>query len=210
MAKFYRTESFKGPLMRIAFAWQMFKLRESDGDYKPKYGCTLILAKDGDWSAIKGAVGEVVKGQWGEKGAEKFKAGLIRNPILPGDGKEGRNKETGDCHPGFGPTVDFIRVQAGVDRKPQMISPRLLPMLDEDDCPSGSWGYPVINAFAWNHPQNGDGISFGIDMFQLAKKAEGDDVLGGSGRADPNKFFEKIDTKDDASGGAKTAADLFG
>ena len=221
MAAMYRTEAFRGPLMRVSYAWQLFKLRDAKSDYKPKYGCTLIMPKSGDWSAIRNAIKEVLEGQWGVKGAEKFKAGLIRSPILAGDGKEARSKETGDLHPGMGADVNFIRVQSGPDRKPRVFDAAMkrcsvvkpgspYTLLEEEDCPSGSWGYPVLNAFAWNNPQNGDGISFGIDMFQITKVATGDEILGGGGESNPDKFFEKIATDDNDDGDKPgSAEDLF-
>lgn len=215
MAKQYRTENFKGPLMRISYAYQLFTPREfkkDDGSTRKVYSCTLIAPKSADWSPITGALKECVAGQWGDRGVEKWKSGLIKNPILPGDGKEARSKETGDLHSGMGADVQFIRVQANEDRQPLVFAPDAVTrIVDADDCPSGSWGYPVLNAFCWHNDQNGDGISFGISMFQLVKKAEGDDILGGGGgRADPSKFFESVKTDD--VGGAKpaSAADMFG
>ena len=214
MAKSYRTELFRGPLMRISYAFGLFTLREkqSDSDKARKtYESTLIMPISGDWSEIHKRIQECVVGQWGEKGAERFKNGLVRNPILNGDGKEARNKETGELHPGMGPDVKFIRVQANEAFPPAVYTPSLMRIHEAGGLPSGSWGYPVLNVFAWNNASNGDGVSFGIDSFQLMKKAEGDEVLGGGGgRADPSKFFEAV--KDDGTTAPKgaDASSMFG
>jgi len=212
----YRTELFKGPLMRISYAWQMFKPRDG------KYGCTLIASKSADWSALQARVVEVVKNPWGDKGADKWKAGLIKSPFLDGESKQARHKETGELHPGMGADVQFIRVATGEAFPPKVFDPGmkrcsfLAPgspylLFESDDCPSGSWGYPVLNAFAWNNVDSGDGVSFGIDMLHVTKLADGDDVLGGEGgsRADPKSFFEAVAG---ASDGAKpeSAGDFFG
>jgi hypothetical protein len=209
-SKMYRTEHFRGPLMRVSYAWQLFKLREDEG-YRPSYGCTLIAPNDGFGPIIE-RVKEVVVGQWGEtKGPEKWKAGLIKNPILPGDGKEARAKDTGELHPGMGEDVKFIRVTSGAERKPLIFAKDAVTRIDDpEDLPSGSWVYPVLNCFAWHNDKNGDGVGIGLEMIQLAKIATGDEILGGSGRSDPSKFFEAI--KDDSGGESKpaSAADLFG
>lgn len=212
MAKsMYRTEPFggntgpsKAPLMRVSYAWQLFKLRD-DSDYRPTYGCTLICPVASDWSVLHNAIKECLVKQWGDKSAERWKAGLIKNPILKGDGKEARSKETGDLHPGMGPDVNFIRVTSG--RPVTVLDPRGQRIVDPDDLPSGSWGYPVLNAYCWNNAQNGDGISFGISAFMMTKKATGDEVLGGGG-FDPSRYYETVNTGD---GGDKpeSAADLF-
>ena len=213
MAKMYRTAPFKGPLMRVSYAYNLFTLREMNGDSGTRriYGCTLIIEKaDPSLSILQKAIAEVVNGQWREKGADKFKSGLIKNPILAGDGKEARSKETGDVLAGLGSDKVFIRVQANEDRAPLIFAPDAVTRLvDPDGLPSGSWGYPVLNAWAWHNPKNGDGVSFGIEMFQLARKAEGDEVLGGGGRPDPSKFFESVKTADDGGQKPGSAAAMF-
>lgn len=210
-AKNYSTDYFRGPQMRVSYAFQLFKLREAEGGYRPGYGCTLIAAVDADWSPMQNAIAEVVANQPGMS-LDKWKAGLIKNPILPGDGKEARSKDTGELHPGMGSGVKFIRVSSGADRKPRVYMPDAVRLIeDPDDCPSGSWGYPILNAFGWHHDQNGAGISFGIDAFQLVKKAEGDEVFAGAGRrADTSKFFEAV--KDDGTHAPKgaDASSMFG
>jgi hypothetical protein len=224
MAKNYRTDLFKGPLMRVSYAFNLFTTREktSDGGAVRKvYECTLIAPKAADWSPITGAIREAVIGQWGEKAVERLKNGVIRNPILDGAGKEARNKE-GELHPGMGEDVQFIRVQANEEFQPFVYNPsmtkcsrlteggHLFSLLKSEDCPSGSWGYPLLNVFAWSNPKNGDGVSVGIHSFQLTKIATGDDVLGGNGgRVDPNRFFEAVKGADGPApaGGAASMFD---
>ena len=202
--KMYRTELKKGlPLMRTSFARNMFQGRENDSGVE-KFGVTLILPKAdaAGLRTLQEMVAEVVKGEWGEKGLERFKNGLIKNPILDGNGKEAHNKTSGELNAGMGPDVVFIRPTS--NERVKVFDANVLPILDADGCPSGSWGIPVLNAFAWHNAQNGDGVSFGISMFQVTKVAEGDDVLGGGGSANPDAFFETVATSSDgnASGGA--------
>ena len=204
--KFYRTEAVKGPLMRLSYAQSLRKGRANDAGVE-KFGCTLIIPK-ADAEGLKKLqemVAEVVKGEWGEKGVERFKQGLIKNPILAGDGKEARNKESGDIHPGLG--AEFVFIRPTSNEAVKVFNAKVQPASD-DEIVSGYWGYPVLNAYAWHNPSNGDGVSFGISMIQITKA---DEALGGSGVRDPNAYFETVQTDGggDVSGGAG-AADMFG
>lgn len=205
--KMYRTESAKGPLMRLSYAQSLRKGRENDKGVV-KYGCTLILPKSdtAGMALLQKMVAEVVKGEWGDKGVERFKNGLIKNPLIPGDGKEARNKESGEINPGLGADMIFIRPTANEAVK---VFNKAVQPASDDEIISGYWGYPVLNAYAWHHETNGDGVSFGISMVQIVKE---DEPLGGSGGGDPDKFFqaEKIDSSDSgASLGAGGAGDMF-
>lgn len=208
MAKMYRTELAKGPLMRISYAQGMFKARAAAAGATEKFGATFILPKadTAGMKALQNMVAEAVKGEWDEKGIERFKKGLIKNPILDGAGKEAHDKD-GNLRAGMGEDVVFIR--ASSIQQPKVFNAKVLPAT-EDECASGFWGYPVLNVFAWHHPQNGDGVSFGVSMFQIVKE---DEVLGGMGSGNPDDFFEKVDTSGDddgASAGAGGAGDMFG
>lgn len=202
--KMYRTDTFKGPLMRISYAQSLRTGRANDkGDVK--YGCTLILpvADAAGLQLLRSKVAECVTGEWGEKGVERFKTGLIKNPILAGDGKEARNKTTGEINPGLG--AEFVFIRPTSNEAVKVFNADVQPASD-DEIVSGYWGYPVLNAYTWHNAQNGDGISFGINMIQIVKK---DEALGG-GVADPNAFFEAVKTSGEGSVGAGGAGDLFG
>lgn len=208
MTKMYRTELVKGPLMRISYAHGMFKARAAAAGATEKFGATFVLPKAdaAGMKALQAMVAEAVTNEWGEKGIERFKKGLIKNPILDGAGKEAHDKD-GNLRAGMGADVVFIRATS--INQPKVFNAKVLPAT-EDECPSGYWGYPVINVFAWHHPQNGDGVSFGVSMFQVVKA---DEVLGGTGGGNPDDFFEKVDTgaeDDGATAGAGGAGDLFG
>lgn len=214
MAKMFRTE-YQGatqgiPLMRASYAFNMQTARQQkkdDGTIKDEYGATLILPRSNveGLRKLQSMVAEAVKGEWGDKGVERFKNGLIKNPILPGDGKEARNKETGEIMPGLG--ADFVFIRAKSNDPVKVFNAKLLPA-SKDEIVSGHWGYAVLNAFTWHNPKNGDGVTFGISMFQFTKA---DDVLGGSGGpSDPNAFFETVSTGggDEGSSG-NGAGDMF-
>ena len=216
--KFARSADFKTPDARLSFAQTLFKARASEQGGKEKFGCTLIFPKaamtektcktaDGKMASLQDIVAGVIVEQWGEKGLERAKAGLIKSPFLAGDGKEARNKTTGELHPGMGPGVFFIRVSANADRRPQVSStPAAMIPATEDEVYSGCEGFAVLNCFAWNNPQNGDGVSFGIQMF--FKKRDGERIGGGS--SSPDAWTETVEDHGAAPGETKTGAGAGG
>jgi hypothetical protein len=203
-----RSGDIKTPLCRIAFAGSLFKPRSQIEGGVEKYGCTLIFEKSGDNSVLHNAVKEVLIAQWGEKGLERAKAGLIKSPFLDGNGKEARNKKTGELHPGFGPDVFFLRVQSV---RPPMVRYRSehIPATEEEVY-SGCYGKAILNAFAWTNEKNGDGISFGIQFFQKLKDG---DRLGGGGSTNVSAWMETVPDEGNApesTRGGAGAGGLFG
>ena len=226
----FRTEYFRTPIGRVSFAQNLFKARkQGDGPTaKEKFGATLIFPKTmmrekacrriiindktGERQTIplsfEDVIAEAIVGEWGEKGLARAKSGLIKSPFLPGDGKEARNKETGELHPGMGADFFFIRVQANADRAPKVSSSSttFLPAT-EDEVYSGCYGFAVLNAFTWHNDQNGDGVSLGINMF--FKTGDGD-RLGGSGGGDPDKWTESVPDAGEAPASTKSGAGAGG
>lgn len=205
----YRTAVTKSPLMRISYAFGLFTpMKDDKGNPTEKYSTTLILPKSDKegMKYLQDMVAEVVLGQWGEKGIERFKKGLIKSPILDGSSKSALDSE-GNHKAGLSDNVVFIRPITY--RKPRVFNAQVLPAT-EDEVKSGYWGYAALNALAWHNPSNGDGISFGIDMFQVVKV---DEIIGGGGGADPDKIFEAVGGADEdtskATSGGKGASGLF-
>jgi hypothetical protein len=194
MAKMFIGENLKTPLARISYAQGLGKVND-DG----KYAVTLIFP-NADLGPIKTAVANVVTNQWGEKGVERFKNGLIKNPIIAGDSKSARNKQSGDLNPGMGPDVSFIRPWSKQPIK--CFGPDVLPM-DAADVRSGWWGFGVLTPFAWHNPEQGDGVGFWISMWQHIKE---DETFGG-GAPSPDSFFEKVATSAPPAGGAASMFD---
>jgi hypothetical protein len=166
-------------------------------------------------TAINNAMAEAIVAQWGEKGLERAKAGLIRSPILAGDGKEARIKKgdrAGEIHEGLGADKFFIRVATRLEA-PVRYRSAVIPATfgaGDDQIKSGDYGFAVLHAYTWSNSKNGDGVSFGIDYLQ---KTRAGDSLGGTGGAvDPEKFFEKIEDQGEAPAETKGAGagGLFG
>jgi len=199
------SEDIKTPPAIIAYANNLFETRENKSGRK-QYGCVLLFPKaTTDMSKISGIILEAAEKSWPGKAKERLQSELIKNPILDGDGKQGLNKETGERHPGYAGHW-FIRCNSGEKRPPKVFGSNAVSRITDDtELPSGSTVFGVINAWTWNNEEQGDGVSLNINIVQLAKKAEGDEVLGGGGGGpDPEKFLEKIADEGETPEAAKT------
>lgn len=182
-----RVDEFRTPECRLSYARSLFKARIVNNQGNPKFGCTLIFEKQ-HMPLFIDKVKEVAKLAWPHNGLDRLKQGLIKSPILMGDGKEARDKETGELHAGMGPDVFFLRPIANEDRPPAIRARGLgqFAAATQQEVYSGCFGFAVLNVFPWNHAQSGDGISFGISMFQ---KMRDGDSLGGAAPVDAAKWY---------------------
>lgn len=216
---------FKTPIMRFSYVQNMFtRVAKKDDNGNPvldKNGkpvteqqCTLIGDKSADMSAFNKAMEEAILAQWGEKGLERAKAGLIRSPILAGDGKEARIKKgdkAGDIHEGLGADKFFIRVATRLEAPVRFRSPTIPATsgVGDDQIKSGDYGFAVLHAYTWSNSKNGDGVSFGIDYLQKTKAGEN---LGGTGAGtvDPEQWHEQVEDAGPAPAETKTGAGAGG
>lgn len=206
-----RSEDVKTPLAILSYASDLFKARERDNG-SSGFGCTLLFPKSTDLSALEKAAIDAAVAEWGEKAKQQIKDGLIKSPFLDGDGPQGINKKSGERHKGYA-GHKFIRCTSGADYKPKVFDKKRNPVMDADEAPSGSQVYAVVNAYTWENEKNGKGISFGVSLVQVAKKAVGDEVLGGGGGPDPDKWLESLPDDGDAPAETKSgegAGGLFG
>lgn len=226
MAAMASSSPVRTPPCRFSYVQNMFtRVTKKDNagnpvlkDGKPvtEQQCTLIFDKTVDKTALDAAIKEVIVAQWGEKGMEKAKNGLIRLPYLAGDGKEARAKsgdKAGEIHPGLGADKFFIRVATRLEA-PIRYRSETIPATfgdGEDQIKSGDYGFAMIHAYAWHNDQNGDGVSFGIDYLQKTKAGES---LGGSGGGvDVGSVYEAVEDTGAAPAETKEgkgAGGLFG
>ena len=203
-----RSEDFKTETGRLSYAQSLFKAKEPEGGVAKKFGCTIIFPKSYR-PTLEKIVAKVISDQWGPAGLERAKKGLIKSPVLAGDGKEAHSNKTGELHLGLGPDVFFIRPTANEDRPPLVWYRDPNKQETEDVVYSGCFGKAILNAFAWN-AASGDGVSFGIQGFQKLQDGE---RLGGSGGIDPEKWSETIADEGPAPESTKNgggASGLFG
>lgn len=200
---------------RISYAQYAFTPNVSESG-KKQFQVTCLFPKTVDKAKLDELVLGVMIEEWGGKmgGAagiiEAVKAGVIKSPFLDGDGKQGRDKE-GKPKPGY-PGNWFIRCTSGEDYPPKMLLSRngaIVPAT-KTDIGSGDYGYPVVNAYTWDNPKNGKGVSFGISMWMKSRDGES---LGGGGAGDPEDHLTPIPDQGAAPAatqGGAGAAGLFG
>jgi hypothetical protein len=207
----HRLDDFKTSLCRLSYAGGLFKARSQEEGKPPRFGATLIFPKSARpelEKLIKKLIEETPG--WGAKGMERAKAGLIKIPLLAGDGKEARDSTTGEIKTGLGPEFFFIRPGAGADRPPAVWWKNPNVQETEATVYSGCYGKAILNLYSYKHPKSGDGVTFGISGFQ--KHTEGE-RLGGSGGIDKEKWSETIADEGEApaeTAGGKGASGLFG
>jgi ssDNA-binding protein len=203
-----RSKDVKTPLARLSFTSDLFEARAKKSGGK-QYGCTLLFPKSADLTALHDIVLEAATAEWGDKAKQFAKDGLIKTPFLDGDGKQALNKKTGERHEGYAGHW-FIRCTSGEKYKPKVVDKNRNLIVDAADCPSGFYGYAVVNAYTWENDENGKGITFGLSMLQVAKEGE---RLAGNGGGNPEEHFDVIADEGNAPAETKTgkrAGGLFG
>lgn len=206
-----RSEQFKTPaLVRASFVDGLFELQKDDWG-NLNWTATLLIPKSDSLAVYEKAALEAAAAEWGgvEKATKLIKDKIIHSPFLDGDGPQGRSKKTGEPHEGF-PGHWFLRVKSGEAYRPTLIDRKKLPITSRDQLYSGCYGYAVLHVFTWENDKKGKGLTFGIDMFQVAKDG---DRLGGGGGVDVDKWAETIPDEGaapESTKGGAGAGGLFG
>lgn len=197
-------------VVRVAFAHGLFVPQKNQRGIE-QWTCSLLMPKTENMSAVTGAVLEAATAEWGDKAKGWLESGLIKSPILDGDGKQGLSKKTGERHEGFAGHW-FIRSASGIDHRPAVFSPTLSAITDKAQFQSGVYANVVVYAYTWENSEQGKGVSVTARMFQKVRDSE-KPLGGGGGSASPDSFFEKIDDAGAAPDSTKSgdgAAGLFG
>lgn len=202
-------------LTRFGYVQDLFKTRTQESGAE-KFGTTIYVSKT-DTASLKTLENLIIEAAvnegWGDEAKirDLIGKGLIKMPILDGDGRQGMTADgtPKDGHAGH----FFIRASSGANFKPQVVDENVQPITSYDPArfKSGDYGYPVVSAFPWDHPKTGKGVSINIDAVQKIKAGES---LGGGGGVDPDKFFktEKVDAENapDKTKSGAGAGGLFG
>ena len=191
---------FLTPEGRLAFSDGLFEKRSQDG-IKFNYGCTLIF-EEKDRQFFMDKILKVIKIKWDERGLSDFQKGIIKNPLLDGDGPQAHSKQSGELWAGFGPGKFFIRPNANEDAPPRVLWKSQHVDATKEEVYSGCYGKAVLNAYTWENPSGGRGVSFGIRAFRKTNEGES---TGGRAPFDPGKWF--VDLTDEP--GSDGTVDIF-
>ena len=170
--------------------FQPFKRKGSPPEQKAKYTMALAFPPGTNLDALKAMVKETAEGEWG---AAKVKAKKPRSPFIT-------NYEH-DAFEGEG----WVVIRPTSTRAPGVVDAKVQPILDPEEFFSGCWARASVHAFAWDDPQGGAGVSFGLNNVQKTKEG---DRLGGGGSRKPEDDFEPVG---ETAGGKKASSsdDLF-
>ena len=156
---------------------------------KASYQLTLIFPKAADMAILSAAVNDAITAKWGA-GPYKFK---VKKPFLKTEDQP-RFAEHADEYP--------VMLRAGTKQKPASVFASMKPCTTEEEVYGGRWAQMSLNAYAWDHPTGGRGVSFGLNHVMLL---DNDEPLGG-GRVRVEDAFEAVD---DAATDGKSADALF-
>lgn len=208
MAILARSPEYKTDMCRLRWAHSLYEPKSNNKDgSNAKYSAGLIFPNSVSKAPLEKLIIATVEEAWPKNGMAKLKSGQIKSPFHKGDGPQAHSQKTGELHPGMGPDVWFIRVQASLKFPCKMYWKSSNIFATEDECYDGCYGKGVIQVLAWNDPAGGDGISFGIQMFQRLRD-DGEKLY--SAGIDTDKWFETIADEGAAPESTKTGAGAGG
>lgn len=173
---------------RLSYA-SLFKLSLPKGETdqkKARYSTSVIFPDTADLSALAKLARDAAAEKWGADYAKKFK---VKMPFID---MATEPKQAELVAQGF---KTMIRVAS--QRKPQVVQPNGRTPAEEEEAYSGRWAVVTVNAFAWEHPTGGKGVSLGLQNVQLLDHAE---RLGGASTPAEKQFedlSEGVDSADD-------------
>jgi len=180
------------PPVRIAYANGLWEARVPAGSApgtKAKFGCVLLLPPETKLEAFAAAIKAAMMDKWGKV----IPLPAAKNPIKDAAEKDGVA--------GFDEGWHFINVSG--TRQPAVVDGQLNPILDKDMLFSGCYVHAHLNAYAWDHPTGGKGVSFGLNSVQFVRTGE----RLGAGAVAPEYVFKPLTApKSGAQGGGKTKA----
>lgn len=157
--------------VRLSYV-HVFEKWANDDTQEPKYSCTLLIDKKDQRTlrALERARQAAIKAKWGDKPPKGLKSTL----------HDGDNEEKVD-HEKNPECAGHMMMAVSSQTQPGIVDRHLQPIIDSTEVYSGCYARVSINAFAFDHPQGGKGVSFGLN--HIMKWADGD-YLGGRSRAE--------------------------
>lgn len=161
-----------------------------------KYTATILLPPSYNLEPAKAAIMAAVRTKWGEPGLEMLKSGRLKLPF--------RRQEEKQHLAGY---TEGYFIQLTSKNKPGVVNEDVQPIMDPSELVSGMLLIVTANAYCWEHPKNGKGVSFGL---LNVMKAGDDGTRFGAAAARPEEDFAQF--KPAAAQGAQVSnsKDIFG
>ena len=183
--------------VRIHFP-SLFQKRAVPGATKETYQAVVMIPPDVDLKPFQDAMKAALKAKFGDK----FKLPATKNPIHDAAEKD---------YDGYEEGWHFINVNA--NHAPAVVGRDLKPVLNLRDFVGlsaderqeridqaeatvypGAWVRFHLNAYAWEHPTGGKGVSFGLKAVQFVR----DDEPFATGTSSSAAAFEALDDESDS------------
>lgn len=130
---------------------------------KAKYSVTLLIPRQANIKPLKQWIDATVADAFGNKPGQ-----VIKNPILPTEGKKGFDDELSHDFP--------IMLRCGTAYKPTVYYANGVECNQENEIYGGRWARATLRIFTWTHPLSGKGVSLGLSNLVLLRH---DKRLGG-------------------------------
>lgn len=162
--------------VRLSFPALFEKRAVAKGDKNEKYMATLLLPEDMDLAPFKACIRAAAIKKFGK--IPKFAAD--KNPIKECETKKLKGYEDG---------WHFINTKSNFP--PTVVDQAMNEIIDPNKIFAGCWCRFHINAFGYDHPVGGKGVSFGLNAVQLVREDERFD-----GRRSADEVFDPIEFDD--------------
>lgn len=177
-------EKILTPEFRVGFP-NVFKARSVNGS-EPKFSVTMLFPPGTNLDALKAAAAKAARDKWGDK-------------VPPGLKSPFKNSGEKAHLDGF--EEGAIHINATSKYQPGLVDRSVQPIIDETEFYGGCYARATVNAYAYEHPQGGKGVSFGL--LNLQKIRDGEPF---SARGNAEDDFDALPNAEGQAGAAAPAA----
>lgn len=159
------------------------RVMKDSGNQTPKYQTVVLIPMGYNMAPLHTLALKAAEKLFGSDAQRLIQAGVIKSPFR----KQMEKAALGQLGYSNDPAAVYLNVSS--EQAPGVVGPDLQPILDPAKVYGGVIANVQVNAFAWNHPTGGKGISFGLQNVQIVRDGP---KLGG-GNPDPKNAFKAIE-----------------
>lgn len=168
---------------------------------EPKYGTVLLLPLGMDMKPLQLVMVNAAKAKFGPDAMNLIQAGKVKLPFRKQAEKAAEGKS------GYSEDPQALYLNVNSDRQPGVVDQRRQPVIDPAKVYGGVVANVQINAYGWQHPLSGRGLSFSLQNVQVVR----DGPRLGNENPDPTKVFGDVDMPEGGGAprtGSQVEADL--